>query len=437
MTLWPRTLFVRTVMLFSGLLLLSYLAAIILFFIFFTKPIAISTATFLSKQIISMRTATKQMSPEQQRHYLSALQKQGLIELQTVHANTDAPGRKAANGFQQRIADALQQRLGGIRPIRFQFTAEKRVIWLKTAVGNKEQWLGVSLSQEHRPFPISFLAQLVVIMLLTLVGAMWIAFRLNKPFRQLTCAAAQLGQGESPAPLKPSGPKELRALTETFNRMARDVNKLAEDRNLLLAGVSHDLRTPLSRMRLAVEMLDKNVESDLYNGMVQDLEDMDRIIGQFLAYIREGVDEPLQSGNLNLLIKDITKNYARQDKPLTLNLGELPDSRFKPVAMKRLLTNLIDNAWHYGQPPVEIHSCLEAENILLCVIDHGSGIPIEDIERLKQPFTRLHSARSSGLRAGLGLAIVQRIAREHHGTVHFTNPQGGGLEVCLALPRES
>jgi len=361
--------------------------------------------------------------------------KKGLITLQVE--SVDIPGVRAANGFQRRIAVALRQRLGATTAIRFQFTAEKRIIWIKSASGNLQQWLGVALSQGQSPFPISFLSQLVVIMLLTLAGAMWIAFRLNKPFRQLTRAAAQLGQGESPATLKPSGPKELRTLTETFNRMARDVSKLAEDRNLLLAGVSHDLRTPLSRMRLAIEMLDETVESDLTNGMVQDLEDMDRIIGQFLAYIREGVDEPFQSGDLNSLIKDIAENYLRQDKPLVLRLADLPDSHFKPVAMKRLLSNLIDNAWHYGELPIEIASRLESNNILLCVIDHGTGIPLENIERLKQPFTRLQGARSDGLCAGLGLAIVQRIASEHHGTVHFSRPPEGGLEVCLILPVEN
>ena len=174
---------------------------------------------------------------------------------------------------------------------------------------------------------------------MTLICALLITYKLNRPLLKLIRAAKQIGKGKTPE----ADPKEIQDLCHTFNQMSRDINKLSEDRSLLLAGVSHDLRTPLVRMRLAQEMLDKNIDPDLQSGMLQDIEDMDTIIGQFLDFIKESAEEITQPVDLNKLIQKTCKLYLERGESITLTLDQLPTLTIRPMAIKRLLVNLIDN----------------------------------------------------------------------------------------------
>lgn len=432
--LWPRSLFGRITFIFSGMMILSYIAAIVLFLIFFVKPISISTATYLSQQVISIQMALRGMNEAQKQTYLTSLALQENVYLYSNKYPGLLPGSKANNVFQNGIEQELKNRIDQDLQVRFQFEDTRRVVWLNFDNDKTVNWLGVLLSEEGNQFPKSLKAQLVIILLLTILGSALIAYWLNRPIKKLVNAAKLIGHGEFPEPLRLQGPKELQELSETFNSMASDINKLAEDRNLMLAGVSHDLRTPLARMRLAAEMLGDKVDIELQQGMVNDLEDMDRILSQFIAYTRDDVDEQLQATDLNMLIRDLAENYSHQDKTLKLDLADkLPEIKIKPTAMRRLLINLIDNAWHYAKPPVEIHSRLIDQSVHICIKDRGTGIDQSKIEKLCEPFARLDESRSEGLRSGLGLAIVKRIAAAHEAKLEFSNREGGGLNICLVL----
>jgi two-component system osmolarity sensor histidine kinase EnvZ len=218
--------------------------------------------------------------------------------------------------------------------------------------------------------------------------------------------------------------------------MAQDVAQLNRDRNLLLAGVSHDLRTPLSRVRLAVEMLAKDTDPELRQSMIQDIEDMDAIVSQFLGYVREGSDEAAGQGDLNHLIREVSERFSRRGKNISLHLQTLPAVSFKPLAMQRLLSNLLDNALRHGGPEIEIYTKQVTDSIIVKVSDSGPGIPEFERQRLMQPFTRLNPARGQ-VGAGLGLAIVDKIAKLHSGKISLLTRDGGGLEVRLELPLNS
>ena len=433
--LWPRSLFGRITFIFSGMMILSYIAAIVLFLIFFIKPISISTATYLSQQIISIQMALQGMKEAQKQTYLTSLALQKNVYLYSNKYPGMLPGTSAVNTFQKGIEQELKNRIDQTLQVRFQFDDKRRVVWLNFNNYKTVNWLGISLSEEGNQFPKSLKAQLLVILTLTILGSALIAYRLNRPIKKLVNAAKKIGHGKFPEPLKLQGPKELQELSKTFNSMVRDINKLAEDRNLMLAGVSHDLRTPLARMRLTAEMLGDKVDVELQQGLINDLEDMDRILSQFIAYTRDDVDEQFQTTDLNALIRDVAENYSHQDKRLILDLAdELPEIKIKPVAMRRLLINLVDNSWHYAKPPVEIHTRLIDQSVQVCVKDRGAGIEHSKIEQLCEPFTRLDESRSEGLRSGLGLAIVKRVAAAHGAKLDFSNREGGGLKICLVLP---
>jgi two-component system osmolarity sensor histidine kinase EnvZ len=433
MRLWPRTLFARTALAFSGMLLLGYIATVVLFLYFFTQPIASSTALYLGQQVQSIATAATHFDNKTRAAYIQSLVSAGNVRYLDATRATP-PGTVARNHFQQTLSDEITRQLGGQVSVRFAFTPAQRIVWVMLPMANHPAWLGVLLSESGNAFPRSLLAQMLVIAMLTLLGSVWFAYRLNRPIKHLVHAAQDIAQGRTDVQLVPSGPRELRELGETFNQMVLAIDKLAEDRNLLLAGVSHDLRTPLSRLRLALEMVNPDSDPILLAGMLQDLTEMDQIIEQFLAYTRQGSEEASVPADLNKLVQQLAQRYAQQGKTLQLSLAMLPEFMFKPVAMHRLLHNLIDNAWEYGAAPVEVATCLSDRWVELCVRDSGPGIPAAAIDRVCQPFTRQDVARSQALHAGLGLAIVARIAQAHHGRVRVANREGGGLAVCVSLP---
>jgi two-component system osmolarity sensor histidine kinase EnvZ len=174
-------------------------------------------------------------------------------------------------------------------------------------------------------------------------------------------------------------------------------------------------------------------EAEVKDGIIRDTEDMDQIIDQFISFVRDGRDERDQIGDLNTVVEDCVKSVRIQTQDISYELGDVPPVAFKPMAMKRLVTNLIMNGLKYAGAPLEVKTTVVDNKIRVSVFDQGPGIDEKEIERLFQPFSRGNSARSGG-GSGLGLAIVQRIAKLHRGNVSLINRPEGGLEARLEFP---
>jgi len=295
-------------------------------------------------------------------------------------------------------------------------------------------WLRVPLAKTGANFPAPQLVFLMSITLLSLLGGWWVARSISRPLKRLEFAAREVGRGDIPGDLKVVGTRELKAVTQSFNQMARDVQRLDEDRTLLLAGISHDLRTPLTRIRLASEFI-SDQEEELKEGIIRDTEDMDIIINQFIGFVRDGRDESEEYEDINELLRIVTAPLEKLPIDISLELSDLPEYSFKPLAMKRLLINLVENAKRYGGDTIHVISEYDSEAIRIRIQDKGPGIKEGDIKDLFQPFKRGDAARG-GQGTGLGLAIVQRIANLHEGHVELFNRPKGGLEACLTLPRK-
>jgi two-component system osmolarity sensor histidine kinase EnvZ len=186
-------------------------------------------------------------------------------------------------------------------------------------------------------------------------------------------------------------------------------------------------------------MLSANTDGTARAAMVQDIEDMDTIIGQFVAFVKEGDSEDLRECDLNELAQSVAERYARLGQPMKLELGAASIIAVRPIAMQRLLTNLLDNAFKHGcsataQADVTVQTWQQSGRLYLSVLDRGPGVPESEVPRLLQPFERLENARTnlSGS-SGLGLAIVDRIARMHDGRLHMLARAGGGLEARVEL----
>ncbi|MCB1890072.1 MAG: HAMP domain-containing protein [Rhodocyclaceae bacterium] len=296
-----------------------------------------------------------------------------------------------------------------------------------------EFWVMLPTDRLVRPRAVDWLGWAGVALGLSLAAAYVIVSRVNRPLRNIASAARAVGRGETPAPLTEEGPADVAEVARAFNQMAGDLASLDADRRLILAGVSHDLRTPLARLRLGVELSSSSDEDR--DAMSTDIDEMDRIIGQFVDFARDGQSEIRKTVDLAEMLAELDGHYDRLGKPVRFTMHEPVEVAGRPLGLRRAVTNLIDNALRYapGDAPVEVVLSRSADHALIEVLDRGPGIPEDQVERLKRPFTRLETARTDVKGSGLGLAIVDRIARSHDGGLSLMARDGGGLRAVLRL----
>lgn len=267
----------------------------------------------------------------------------------------------------------------------------------------------------------------------SLLGAFLIVSRISTPLRNLARAAQMVGSGRKPPALPEDGPVEIAIVTHAFNQMTGDLARNEAERALILAGVSHDLRTPLARLRLGVEMT--GAPDEEVAPMISDIEEMDRIIGQFLDFGRGEPSTPLQPVDLNAMIESLIEPHrlrgvdVRYTSPGTLRAAA------RALPLRRAVSNLIDNALRYAEgSPIDVRLWRDGADAFIEIGDRGPGIPPQEVERLRRPFTRLEAARSDTKGAGLGLAIIDRVMRSHSGRLDLLPRDGGGLRAVLSLP---
>lgn len=331
--------------------------------------------------------------------------------------------------FYSSLSEDMSQALGQPTEVRLE-DGEKLFAWVK-APGFEDLWVRLPLAQFENEYPSQLLLYLSAISILSVAGGWFFARQLSRPLRRLQFAARELGRGDIPGNLKEQGSSELIAVTRSFNKMARDVQQLEEDRTLLLAGVSHDLRTPLTRIRLASEFLPPS-ESEIQEGIIRDTEDMDAIIHQFIAYVKDGREEPRIWQDLNKLLEQTIESF-NTDGRILADIGSLPRMKLRQLGTKRMVGNLLQNSLRYSDGSVTLKAYRKDDEVIISIIDEGPGIDEEQLEKLFQPFKRGDEARG-GTGSGLGLAIVRRLAEMHSGTVTMKNRPEGGLIATICLP---
>lgn len=334
-----------------------------------------------------------------------------------------------ADFFTNRIEKQLAQELK-IKDVTvyFQFKPSPR-IWVQTPEMNGN-WVREPLSTYANYSPELILGWLLGIPLIAAVIILTLVRQLNRPLRRLQHAANNYSKsGKAPYLETNHGPQEIREVNQAFNHMVYTLEQTERDRQIMLAGISHDLRTPLTRIRLSAEMMSD--DDFLKEGLIYDVDDMDAILSQFISYMRDGSDEEIQETNINSLLQELIVQF----KPLDIRFTsqELPVIIARSLSLKRLIGNLINNSKRYGAEPIELSASLKGDHLKICVADNGEGIPEDQIEGLMQPFVRGDAARTvQG--SGLGLAIVKRIVDIHQGELSISNRPEGGLQAIIALP---
>ena len=332
------------------------------------------------------------------------------------------------------MSEEMSQELGVPTDVRMMLGQESYILWMKTdALPGALIRIPLSELQEEDFAP---LFRNSLIMALLIVAGGWLFIRLqNRPLVALERAAKDVGRGEIPPPLPEKGATEIRSVTRAFNQMSKGIQALEEDRALLMAGISHDLRTPLTRIRLATEMMSPQ-DSYLAEGIIGDTEECNEIISQFMDYLKPVNQQSFEAVSLNDLARDVATSEGGYEIQVETELNpQMKDAIGSPIAIKRAISNLVVNAIRYGNGWVKVSTGMTADNKLawVCVEDNGPGIENSQIGKLFEPFTRGDTARGSE-GTGLGLAIVKRIVSQHRGAVVVNNRSQGGLKAQISFP---
>jgi len=432
---WPRTLFGRNLLLLIVLLILSQVAWLFIFRLMVQSPRIERLASYVLEQNDLLQFSLSQLPAGERGQMLETLV--------ATHPERFIADARAPASFRQpnsrRVAilmAPLERALGPDYAVRWEHGSGRR-LWIRTRLNEQDYWLGFSSSGLVPEAGSVLLAGSLLTGFLALIGTAFIQRHLHRPLRQLESAASAVAHGQTMPALPLDGPREIATVASSFTHMAESLARAEAERTLMLAGVSHDLRTPLAKLRLCVEILRPDADAELIESMTRSIDNADAVIGQFVDFARVGSDESLQLCDPTELLRSVALAHRGTTAP-TLLVDAAPPVYVRPVALRRALTNLLENAQRYapGDISMQLATITKGKEELLrfSVLDRGLGIAAEQIALVRKPFVRLNASRGQQPGAGLGLSIVERIARLHGGYLDLQPRQGGGLTASIVLP---
>lgn len=432
MKFWPGSIFSRTLIVLVVALVASQAASLWLLREYVTQPRLVLGIGHFVSHLKTISAALESLPPGAEHTFIGKLAEKEGIRVFPVRGNErgrPAPDVPAVRLFRERL-----KALFGSEAEVYIRPGTPNALWIRMPAGERDYWIAFPRARIERDTQGALVGWAIAGVLIAILATILIAWRMSLPLAQLARAAEALGKGGDPAPVPEHGPSEVRAVAHAFNRMKDDLQRNERERATFLAGISHDLRTPIARLRLEVEMLGGKVQAETQRGMVADLEDMNAIIEQFIDFGRGEAAEALAAVDLAAIARDGAERAARSGATVRCEAYEVPGLMLRPLAVRRLLDNLIGNATKHAGGEVLVRVERLALEVRLSVLDRGPGIPHAERERLKQPFTRLDAARSGPSGSGLGLAIVARIAAAHGARFDLDARPGGGLAACIAFP---
>jgi len=438
LSFFPKKLLTRLVLLIAALLIISQLVSLKIFDQYEREPRAaalaeeITTIVNFTKASISAAASHKRIQLLTELSTMSdvSIYPANLVEL--IEPIPDDP-------FLKLVIKKISRKL----PIGTLITVNHYGIpgiWVSFEINADPFWVVIPRTIVDRPFPWHWIGWGTIIAILTIITAYATAKRISRPINRLIDAADQVRKGHKVNRLPLDSVDEFAELSVAFNEMTEDLTKINNERRFLLASVSHDIRTPLTRIRIAIEML-PNESEELKKSMEEDMLEINEILNQFLVFARGFTDEPKSPVNLGKLLKDIQTKHTRMGQKFILRKknikSDIPKKLFidlRPIAFQRCIDNLINNAFHYSKGKVMVEATLKEESFTISIIDNGPGIPEDQKVQLLKPFERVDDARGNDGGSGLGLAIADRIIKAHDGRLELINLKKGGLEAKIIIP---
>jgi len=434
-------LFSRSFLLLAMLMLVSLGAWLQVFFSMEEGPRAHQMALRVTSAVSITKSAI-QYAPDENRPelLLDLATKEGLRVQPRAVGDVLEPLPRSE--YWQHVASEIRQNLGSNTLVMWSVN-DLPGIWVSFELGTEKFWIVFNREELSLTTGPEWLGWALTALVLALVGAAVSVRFVNRPLAQLAQVAQELSRGETPMTLPERGPAEIRDMNMAFNRMVRDIQQAEADREIMLAGISHDLRTPLARMRLEIEM--SQMSDEARQAIDEDLAQINHSIEQLMEYARPAGSPPDTGIDISQVVEEI---YERE-RPHTETLGgtlsaQIQKGLWAKIAahdLKRIVINLIENARRYGRSPADNHAYIHlkayqnSQQVIIEVKDEGSGIAKHEIQRLLRPFSRGESARTGVSGAGLGLAIVERLLRQVGGDLRLNSAPNEGLQAQIILPR--
>jgi two-component system osmolarity sensor histidine kinase EnvZ len=433
------SLFWRTFFLLAILLIGSILAWLQTLRSLEFEPRAVQTAQLLASQVNLSRAALVYADGIARISLIKTMKDEEGLRI-VPREPTDSFESKDNDAFSRRVVQELGTRLGKSTVVASSMNGQPG-LWVSFVINGDDYWLQTDQTKFNPAGGTTWLIWLIVATVMSLAGAALIAGLINRPLKDLSFAASRMREGNFSASQLDEhvNTSEIREVNIGFNRMAQKLAKVEQDRALMLAGISHDLRTPLARLRLETEMSVNNEEARAH--MAADIGQLDAIIDKFLDYAR-----PDRASLTPVVLGDVVQSciYSMRKLPDVQIMVDMDDDLMvyaDEVELGRVMTNLLENARRYGKSvhsgiaDIRVSAMAKDKWVLVKVRDHGIGVAPEQLYQLTQPFFRGEAARTAANGAGLGLAIVEKTMQRMGGTFHIANSSTGGLSANLRLQR--
>lgn len=421
-----QSLFARTALILAFVFLLFQAMANYVVYRTLVKPVAERSADDLAGLIVLSAQTWVELPPQVRPAFERELAKRHGLRLQ---AASGVPSVEATGfPFKQQIEQALSNRLG--EEVRLNGRAGSPAVWVELPVGGMVLQAGFFPDLYAVKPPLAAVTLISIGAFIVLLTALLLVRRITVPLARASQAAGVVGKGGIPEDLPETGPKELADLARRFNQMAREVHDLLENRTTLLAGISHDLRTPLTRMQLNIELLREGFDPARLARMENDLAEMNGLIGGYLELARNTQAELPMAVDLDMLVASAAARHGAN----YVSAGGCPFQAAQE-SLTRIVDNLLQNARRYGGDEApEIRLKCGKNNAEISVLDSGPGIPESELDRVFRPFYRLETSRASTTGGtGLGLAIVKQLAELNGWKIRLANRPEGGLEATVVL----
>ncbi|MGF6418146.1 two-component system osmolarity sensor histidine kinase EnvZ [Stenotrophomonas sp. AN71] len=428
----PRSLMWQNLLLLVGLAIVIH-ACVLAVHLLVLRSNVLGAAETMAHQIRIMNSAFALVEPSRRDEALTVLRGHGLQAIEgEPPPGSDLPPNESPYALMagRRVQAALAPDI----KLHWAFVDPKggATFWVRLNVAGRDTWLMSRTDKAdergYNPLAVSLLLTLGLSGLATIV-ALFIQRRINRPLRDVAAATRRISEGGGQAHLPVYETSELATLAAQFNEMVDSLHQAEATRALMLAGISHDIRTPLARLRMTLALEGGETEAMAARCIGQ----VDAIIGQFLDFGHAGNGESPVECDLNVLVQQTAAEFEAEGHPFELQLQPLPRQIFRPVAMQRVIQNLMDNALKYAGTGLQVRTWLQGDDMHLAVADRGAGLAVGERSRVLQAFVRGGDAKDVG-GLGLGLAIVERLLQLHGGRLQLLAREGGGLEARVALP---
>lgn len=429
---WPSTLFGKTAITVGAAFVSMQLLVLGVAFVTILYPLAQRSADDLAALIVLSAQTWVELPPETRRDFKNELSANHDIWIMDDGGPVSLGERTLP--YLKMMEEALERRLGKPTRVRIAETGEPW-FWADLSIGDSHIRIGFPQRRIGAQPVLAFALVFGIGTLISLITSLLLVRRITRPLSQLTDAVTRVGSGRVPDALPETGSMEQATLARTFNRMALQVRELLDNRTTLLAGVSHDLRTPLARLRLALEMVSENPSTALLSRMRRDIDLMNGLLGEFLDLARGLQYEETQQVDVTELVRNAVEDARNTHASIEYVFAEPCLDECAPRALRRILDNIIQNAIRYGEGgAVTVHCEREGGKTTIRVLDEGQGIAEDQLEAVFRPFYRIESSRSiSTGGSGLGLAIARQLAEAYGWRLELRRRECRGMEARITL----